>query len=117
MKSTDRLTDNTSHLLTIDYSIIQFDNGYLSGKHSRSIFSYGSKLEAQDMSIVMQRNYNSSWIPVQVIVNGNVGRRIGCVVADDRMRYSVFDLDHPEEDEEHEYTSDADMDLMEEFEE
>lgn len=117
MKLTDLMTDNSSHLITIDYNSIQFDNGYLSSKNSRSVFSYGSKLDAQDMNIIMQRSYNGSWIPVQVIVNGKQGRRIGCVVADDRMRYSVFDLDHPEEDEEHEYTSDADMDLMEEFEE
>lgn len=50
------------------------------------------------MAVVSRRSFDSSWVPAQVTVNGKEGRRIGCVLADDAVRYLVCDLDHGEDD-------------------
>ncbi|KAK7203805.1 anaphase-promoting complex, cyclosome, subunit 4-domain-containing protein [Myxozyma melibiosi] len=49
-----------------------------------------------------RRAFTEEFVPVALAVNGRPGRRVAAVLADDRQRYMVFDIDDNEEDEEEE---------------
>jgi len=36
---------------------------------------------------------DQSWIPERLEVNGRTGRRAVCIIAEDRMRYRIYDID------------------------
>jgi anaphase-promoting complex subunit 4 len=82
----------------MDFSTLHYDENYNPTRTSRSICSYARSLNFQTLTPVMQRNFDPSWVAWQVIVNGKAGRRVGCILENDNMRYVVFDLDHPEEE-------------------
>ncbi len=50
--------------------------------------------------ILRQRDFDDSFIPISIALNGREGRRIGCILADDSQRYLIFDLDEDEEENE-----------------
>lgn len=84
----------------MDYTTINYTEGFnIASK--QSIFAYGSSLEVQRVEAVARRDMESNWVGSQVIVNGKVGRRVGCVVGND-TGYFVFDIDHIEDDDESE---------------
>lgn len=89
-------------MVSIAYDIITYDENYDHEDLAESVFSYAEALQGEEMAVVTRRQFDSSFIPVQLTINGNKGRRVGCVIAEDRMRYIVFDLDGQEEDEEDE---------------
>ncbi|KAH8153432.1 uncharacterized protein LAJ45_02244 [Morchella importuna] len=95
-------TGRNSEMVSIAYDIITYDENYDHEDLSESVFSYAEALQGEEMAVVTRRQFDSSFIPVQLTINGNKGRRVGCVIAEDRMRYIVFDLDGQEEDEEEE---------------
>lgn len=86
---------------TMVYNSITYDENYDPEDLAESVYSYAEALPGQEMEVVTRRPFEVGFTPVQVTVNGGVSRRVGCVIADDRMRYIVFDLDEREiEDDE-----------------
>ena len=72
------------------------------------LVTFANTLPAQRVEMVSRRAFDESWVPTQVTVNGKQDRRVGCVIAEDRTRYLIFDLDH-DEDEDSEEEEDSDM--------
>ncbi|KAA8900335.1 anaphase-promoting complex, cyclosome, subunit 4-domain-containing protein [Sphaerosporella brunnea] len=91
-----------SEMLTVDFSALDYDEGFNPSRTSRSVYSYARSLPYQKMKPVMHRTFESNFLAAQVMVNGKEGRRVGSVLANDDMSYFVFDLDHTEDDEEEE---------------
>lgn len=89
-------------MLTIVYNSITYDENYDPEDLAESVCSYAEALPGQEMEVVTQRQFEAEFVPVQVTVNGGFGRRVGCVIAEDRMKYIVFDLDEKEIEEEEE---------------
>ena len=86
----------------MDFSILRYDEGFHPPKTSKSMCGYTSLLSAQVLVPMSQRRFESNWVAAQVSVNGKADRRVGCVIAEDQMRYLIFDLDHDEEVEDDE---------------
>jgi anaphase-promoting complex subunit 4 len=38
---------------------------------------------------------DASWAPERIEINGRKGRRVVCVIAQDKIHYRIFDLDTP----------------------
>lgn len=87
-----------SELMTIDYTPATTTYTASQPSSSQSMVHFAKSLEPQSLNIISRRTFDSSWVPAQVTVNGKEGRRIGCVVADDSVRYLVCDLDHGEDE-------------------
>lgn len=85
---------------TMIYNSITYDESYDPEDLAESVYSYAEALTGQKMEVVTRRPFETGFTPVQVTVNGGVSRRVGCVIAEDRMRYIVFDLDEREIEEE-----------------
>lgn len=89
-------------MLSIVYDTITYDENYDPEDLAESVCSYAEALPGQKMEVVTRRLFEPGFTPVQVTVNGGRGRRVGCVIAEDRMKYIVFDLDGRDEEEEEE---------------
>lgn len=101
-------------LMSADYIKLEFDDGFIPYKTTESLTSYAKNLKMQEMPQIALRSYEGNkWTPSQVVVNGSERRRIGCVIATDKMNYTVFDLDHDEYEEE-EAEEEGDVDIEEE---
>lgn len=87
-------------MLTMDYSRLTYDKKPVpaSAVMSESVLAHADKLDAQELIPVLQREFDSTFVPVEVNVNGKPGRRVGYVLANDQLRYQVFDLDVEDED-------------------
>ncbi|KAK9448201.1 anaphase-promoting complex, cyclosome, subunit 4-domain-containing protein [Limtongia smithiae] len=59
-----------------------------------------SGYEASEPKWSQCREFDSEFVPIALSVNGRKGRRVGCVLADDRQRFIVFDVDDEELDDE-----------------
>ncbi|CCX08006.1 anaphase-promoting complex, cyclosome, subunit 4-domain-containing protein [Pyronema domesticum] len=106
--------NKSGELMSADYINLEFDDGFIPYKTTESLTSYSKNLKMQKMSQIAVRSYEGNkWTPSQVVVNGSERRRIGCVIATDKMNYTVFDLDHDEYEEE-ETEEEADVDTEEE---
>jgi len=86
-------------MMTITCNTINYDEDYDPEDLAESVCSYADGLDGQDINIVSRRVFDSGFTPSQLTVNGRKGRRVGCVVAEDRVTYLVFDLDQEEYDE------------------
>ncbi|KAK9259349.1 anaphase-promoting complex, cyclosome, subunit 4-domain-containing protein, partial [Lipomyces tetrasporus] len=53
------------------------------------------------------REFTDDFLPIALAVNGRKGRRVGSVIADDRHRFLVFDLDDDEAGDEEESNDDT----------
>ncbi|KAK9322186.1 anaphase-promoting complex, cyclosome, subunit 4-domain-containing protein [Lipomyces orientalis] len=53
------------------------------------------------------REFTDDFLPIALAVNGRKGRRVGSVIADDRHRFLVFDLDDDEAADEEESDNDT----------
>lgn len=84
---------------TMIYNSITYDENYDPEDLAESVYSYAEALPGQEMEVVTRRPFEVGFTPIQVTVNGGVSRRVGCVIAEDRMRYIVFDLDEREIEE------------------
>lgn len=107
-------------MLTIVYNSITYDENYDPEDLAESVCSYAEAVPGQEMEVVTRRPFEAEFIPVQVTVNGGLGRRVGCVIAEDRMKYIVFDLDEKEvegEEEEEEEEDEQGMAVDDETEE
>lgn len=89
-------------MLTMAYNSITYDENYDPEDLAESVYSYAEALLGQEMEVVTRRPFEVGFTPVQVTVNGGVSRRVGCVIAEDRTRYIVFDLDERETEEDEE---------------
>lgn len=87
-----------SELMTIDYTPATSTYTAYPPSSSESMVMFANTIEPQPLNVISRRAFDSSWVPAQVTVNGKEGRRIGCVVADDAVRYLVCDLDHGEDE-------------------
>ena len=92
--------------MTFDYSALRYDEGFIS-ESAESVYAYAGRLTPQPIVAVSRRSYGDSFVPAQVMVNGAKDRRVGCLIAEDKIRYIVFDLDHDED----EAADDESMDL------
>jgi anaphase-promoting complex subunit 4 len=92
--------------MTFDYSALWYDEGF-SSDSAESVYAYTGRLAPQPIVAVSRRSYHDSFVPTQVMVNGAKDRRVGCLIAEDKIRYIVFDLDHDED----EAADDESMDL------
>lgn len=96
---------------TIVYNSITYDENYDSDDLAESVYSYAEGLPGQEMEVVTRRPFEVGFTPAQVTVNGGVSRRVGCVIAEDRMRYIVFDLDEREIEGEEEDGDEAEQSM------
>lgn len=116
----------SSRLLSIDYrkntdasSGLEYTTQALEGKSvAESAKSVTASLNLQDTEQAAQHTRHTfppgvSWAPEKMDINGRKGRRVICVVAQDKKRYRMYDVDSNPDVEEPEdgrdYGSDEEM--------
>jgi anaphase-promoting complex subunit 4 len=98
------------------YRTITYDEQYEISDTEQDVFSYANDLAGQDVIPVSMRTFDATFKPSQLTVNGRSGRRVGCIIAEDQMRYKVFDIDLEDEDEEEEEVGEESMEMDQETE-
>ena len=84
------------------YTKLLFHEGFDLSNSPLSLCMFVAEVHPDDMVPVSRKTFAPGWVPRQLALNGQPGRRVGMVVAQDGVSYCIFDLDHDDDEEEEE---------------
>lgn len=89
-------------MMSMAYTKLLFHEGFDLSNSPLSLSMFVAEVHPDDMVPVSRKTFAPGWVPRQLALNGQPGRRVGMVVAQDGVSYCIFDLDHDDDEEEEE---------------